>query len=70
MNPGTNNVQVLELDGGGVAEPYSPRNSVGPNGEPIAEYPSILVRWVGSVHVVYTWDNGQFKKTTFPGSFE
>ena len=70
MNYGTDSAKTINIDAGGVAELYEPRNEVGEHGEPTVENPSILVRWVGQVHVVFTWDGKEFKKKSFPGFYE
>lgn len=70
MNYGSDSERTIDIDAGGVAELYEPRDEVGENGEPIVENPSILVRWVGQVHVVFTWDGEKFKKISFPSFYE
>ncbi len=70
LNHGKKTEQVIDIDAGGIAELYPPRSVVGPNGEPIVEHVSILVRWVGQEHVVYTWDGKGFKKVSFRSAHE
>ncbi len=70
MNVGTDSEKVFEIDAGGVAELYAPREKVGERGEPIVKNPSIMVRWVGQNHVVFTWDGKGFKEILFPGFYE
>ena len=70
MNVGTNSEKVIEIDAGGVTEIYPPRVNVGKDGEPAVNNSSILVRWVGQNHVVFTWDGSEFKKISFPGYYE
>lgn len=70
MNYGAKSEKAIDIDAGGVAELYAPRSAVGRNGEPIVERPSILVRWVGQDHVVFTWDGAGFKRVTFPGFYK
>ena len=67
MNYGTKAEKVIDIDAGGVAELYMPRKEVGKHGEPIVKNPSILVRWVGRTHVVFTWSGSEFKKLSYPG---
>ena len=67
MNYGTKAEKRIDIDGGGVAELYEPRKEVGEHGEPAVKNPSILVRWVGRSHVVFTWDGKEFKKLSYPG---
>jgi hypothetical protein len=70
MNIGTDTETSFELDAGGVTELYAPRDTLGARGEPVAEHPSILVRWVGQDHIVFTWDGNGFRKITFPGFYQ
>ena len=70
MNFGTESEKVIDIDAGGVAELYAPRNAIGKNGEPISKHPSILIQWVGQNHVVFMWNGDTFKKVTFPGFYE
>lgn len=70
MNYGTKSEKAINIDAGGVAELYAPRNVIGQNGEPIVKHTSILVRWVGQNHVVFMWDGEVFKKMVFPSFYE
>jgi hypothetical protein len=65
MKIGSDSERTIDIDAGGVAELYELRDEVGENGEPIVENPSILVRWVGQVQVVFTWMVKNLKKYRF-----
>jgi len=66
MNYGTNTEKRIDIDAGGVAELYPPREKMGAHGEPAVKNPSILVRWVGQSHVVFAWTGSEFKKLSYP----
>jgi hypothetical protein len=59
MNLGADSEKIFEIYGGGVAELYAPRKNVGERDEPIADNPSILIRWVGQNHIVFIWEGIQ-----------
>lgn len=69
MNLGAESEKIVEIDAGGVTELYAPRKA-GKRGEPGVNNPSILVRWVGQNHAVFTWDGKGFKKILYPGYYE
>jgi len=68
LNYGCKEERRFDIDAGGVAELYSARKVAGENGEPAVMHPSILVRWVGQSHVVFTWNGNEFSKIEFPAS--
>ncbi len=69
-NYGSKSEKTFDIDAGGVVELYEARDEAGEHGEPAVKNPSILVRWVGQDHVVFTWDKMGFKKIVFPGFYE
>ena len=66
MNYGAKTEKRIDIDAGGVSELYPPRSKTGEHGEPAVKNPSILVRWVGQNHVVFTWAGNEFKKLLYP----
>ena len=60
--------KAVLLDAGGVLELYKPRKSTGPHGEPASGRPGLLVRHVGSNHIIFLWRNNGFARISIPAS--
>lgn len=63
---GGGHLRIFPLDAGGVLEPYPPRDAEGEDGGPAVEHWSLLVRWVGQSHVVFTWNGEGFERILYP----
>ncbi len=60
--------KAVLLDAGGVLELYKPRKSTGPQGELASGQPGLLVRHVGSNHIIFLWRNNGFDRILIPAS--
>jgi len=60
--------KAVLLDAGGILELYKPRKSIGPQGEPASSQPGLLVRHVGSNHIIFLWRNNGFDRISIPAT--
>ncbi len=66
LDLGDGQLRIFPIDAGGVLEPYPPRDAGGEDGGPAVDHWSLLVRWVGQSHAVFTWNGEGFERILYP----